>query len=1180
LAAIMLRRLFSGAILAAVLGLLVTAPVVEARQEQVANGAKAPEQWKEGARRLGPRTADLAGRDAFIPRSLADAVPFKPFDEEYVEVPSGRAPPANDACSAATNIFDTGVFAFDNTEATTDGLGHFGCSFFGQTQISKDVWFRWTAPAAASYRIETCGLTSLDTKIALYTGVGACPPNDARLIQCNDDACGSQSRITFSATAGASYLIRIGVFPSTTGGTGSFRLVLTPGQDICLQPASQCQAQDFATAYDATSMVAYDDFRVAQNGSVTKVCFFGAYFNGVNDCEAASDDDFVVEYYASFGGVPGAFPIAEFQQSQMTLTGPIPTGQTVGAGFPVYAYVLEHPGVAVSANTCYWLSIRNFTTNGCVWFWQAGNGGNGLAFHSPDFAGFEDVISDDFAFCLNIPLGQATLCADPTAPVNDSCAGASPLVCGAQYFIQNVFATTEPTDPAFPCRGGGSEQGFGTLWYTFVPSETSARISLCQNQNMGDTLMAAYTGTCGNLTQIACNDDFCGRRSQMLLNGLTPGQTYYIQIASYDPDSQDRYALLINCPIPAAPPNDLCSNAILINVPPGGSAQTGHSTVSAGIELDVPTCDFSPIVSPTIWYKVVGTGETMVASLCNTTLFFDTKMSVFCGTCTDLTCVASSDDECGNQARVEWCSAVGETYTIMVHGFNGQVGSAVINVFSDPEVPCPEPPVCTSCSLECPPGAVPENEPCAGFLNDGCNSANLDFEPIASGQTICGNASALNGTRDTDWFEFDVPTASEITWSVEAELPVDIILLDDTCFPTPKIIAQGQVERCGAGSITARVPAGTYRVFVGNTGDGYPCGTSNTYIATLDCVPLGACCTGVDCTIATEAECDLVSGVFGGDGSACPTVYTPEVCMNPFLDIEQTGTDLELGNDDAIEIDIGFDFRFYGETHSRVVVSSEGYLNFGEVAPTTPNVPIPSATPPNALVAPLWDDFSPGVAGSVTVETLGTAPDRRLIVQWTSVPRFQQADVNTFQAVLFEGSNCIEFRYQVFSAAVSSNDYTVGVENHAGDAGTAIDPLSLAPGGCVRLCPITDPGDCVPPPPPGCEGDANGDGVVDFDDITAVLSNWLTAGPEGDANGNGIVDFDDLTAVLGDWLCTSIECEGDANGDLQVDFDDIVEVLANWNTASEAGDANHNGFVDFDDIVAVLANWNSGCAGR
>jgi len=59
-------------------------------------------------------------------------------------------------------------------------------------------------------------------------------------------------------------------------------------------------------------------------------------------------------------------------------------------------------------------------------------------------------------------------------------------------------------------------------------------------------------------------------------------------------------------------------------------------------------------------------------------------------------------------------------------------------------------------------------------------------------------------------------------------------------------------------------------------------------------------------------------------------------------------------------------------------------------------------------------------------------------------------------------------------------------------------------------------------------------------------------------------------------------CLGDANGDLLVDFDDIVSVLGEWLTDYGAGtglgDANFDGFVDFDDVVEVLSHWLDQCS--
>ncbi|MEQ8850861.1 MAG: agmatine deiminase family protein [Phycisphaerales bacterium] len=57
-------------------------------------------------------------------------------------------------------------------------------------------------------------------------------------------------------------------------------------------------------------------------------------------------------------------------------------------------------------------------------------------------------------------------------------------------------------------------------------------------------------------------------------------------------------------------------------------------------------------------------------------------------------------------------------------------------------------------------------------------------------------------------------------------------------------------------------------------------------------------------------------------------------------------------------------------------------------------------------------------------------------------------------------------------------------------------------------------------PAPTCPGDADGDNMVDFDDLNEVLIAWGTTNPAGDLNGSGFVDFDDLNEVLMHWGTT------------------------------------------------------------
>ncbi|MBL8857156.1 MAG: hypothetical protein JNL28_01445 [Planctomycetes bacterium] len=122
-------------------------------------------------------------------------------------------------------ITGVGSFAFDNTAATTDGLADPACNFASQSQINKDVWYSWTATATGPFRFDTCGQTSLDTKIAVYDGSCA-----GALLACDDDACtvGLQSSIDVNVTAGNVYIVRLGSYSTTVGGTGTFSIAVIP----------------------------------------------------------------------------------------------------------------------------------------------------------------------------------------------------------------------------------------------------------------------------------------------------------------------------------------------------------------------------------------------------------------------------------------------------------------------------------------------------------------------------------------------------------------------------------------------------------------------------------------------------------------------------------------------------------------------------------------------------------------------------------------------------------------------------------------------------------------------------------------------------------------------------------------------------------------------------------------
>jgi hypothetical protein len=123
----------------------------------------------------------------------------------------------SDDCTTAATITGTGSFAFGNAGATDSAQQSSACA-----PAHADVWFKWTAAATQEITLATCGGTSNDTVIALYAGA-ACPAPGTELA-CNDDACGTQSSITFLALNGNTYLIQIGAWIPNGSSSGTFTL--------------------------------------------------------------------------------------------------------------------------------------------------------------------------------------------------------------------------------------------------------------------------------------------------------------------------------------------------------------------------------------------------------------------------------------------------------------------------------------------------------------------------------------------------------------------------------------------------------------------------------------------------------------------------------------------------------------------------------------------------------------------------------------------------------------------------------------------------------------------------------------------------------------------------------------------------------------------------------------------
>jgi len=137
-------------------------------------------------------------------------------------------------------------------------------------------------------------------------------------------------------------------------------------------------------------------------------------------------------------------------------------------------------------------------------------------------------------------------------------------------------------------------------------------------------------------------------------------------------------------------------------------------------------------------------------------------------------------------------------------------------------------------------------------------------------------------------------------------------------------------------------------------------------------------------------------------------VYRCEDTAYSWRDISTTGSSIEMGDDTYSSVSIGFDFEFAGVDYSTVKISSNGYLCFGFSGDLWWNLPLPCIEEPKNIICPFWDDltFSRGDSG-LYVESEGSVPNRRFIVQWTNTPHwglFFDIGAVTFQCILYEHS--------------------------------------------------------------------------------------------------------------------------------------------------------------------------------
>jgi hypothetical protein len=263
---------------------------------------------------------------------------------------------------------------------------------------------------------------------------------------------------------------------------------------------------------------------------------------------------------------------------------------------------------------------------------------------------------------------------------NDTCATAAVASNGSN--AGTTFGASTGPDPLPTCPSLIND-----VWFSYTATCTGVAIaSLCPpGSGNFDTVMAAWSGSCGCLNEVACNDDFCSLRSKVQFN-VVQGQTYYISIGGFDGDAGS-FVLDIQCapvnPPPVIPANDLCSNATGIAENVMVTSTNVNATSGGGACPGDPLGQCS-LVANDVWYAFVPSCTTLYeARTCVGSTNFDTVVTVWDGSggCGSLVEVGCNDDAgCPTPGQslssiTQFYAQAGNLYYVSVGGFLGGTGT-------------------------------------------------------------------------------------------------------------------------------------------------------------------------------------------------------------------------------------------------------------------------------------------------------------------------------------------------------------------------------------------------------------------------------------------------------------------------------------------------------------------------
>ncbi|NOX57904.1 MAG: hypothetical protein GXP29_03485 [Planctomycetes bacterium] len=379
---------------------------------------------------------------------------------------------------------------------------------------------------------------------------------------------------------------------------------------------------------------------------------------------------------------------------------------------------------------------------------------------------------------VSVLLAAVAMFAVP-ANAQDTCATAVPAP-----------GPVNPSNDASPDDEGlaaGSTCAGGTLdsWVTFVATETTHRIRTDIGSGGTDSEIGIYSGSCGSLVEVNCNNDECFNgvnfcpslpacsgdsggpwMSSACTSGLTIGATYYVRVTTFGDLPNGDYSVTVEgsggtcgdgavacdgseeCEADADCPNGGVCNGCVCEMPCpatcAGAIDIGNYSncgagAAEGATLVDPCCDTDPtgpLGSCTsggggndVWLSFVASAAGIRIRTDAASIGTDSDFIVYSGTCGALTEVGCSEDGAGASGYLGDINVVGltpgETYLVQLGGWNDSCGPFGVTTEAIPGSVCGDGIRAGIVGEDCDPGdggaIAPDDGNCIGLCAADCS---------------------------------------------------------------------------------------------------------------------------------------------------------------------------------------------------------------------------------------------------------------------------------------------------------------------------------------------------------------------------------------------------------------------------------------------------------------------------